>query len=121
MFSLSQISFVEEVNIIKWMMKRRVMSVSKPIFPELKRDFKASWSLFRENWKAYIGNELFALIIAPIVVILFYITERILLYFIPALAVLSNYNANDIMINLIAIFIAILANIFFLCQFGLEV
>jgi len=99
-------------------------SNSNKVLSETKEDFKISWNLFKENWKAFLSTIFFAgvslLIVATLLSIIAFFYPN---FFIPVFTRLFS-NALTRLITFLSSFIIILIGVFvffaFLsCQYGL--
>ncbi|NHI92901.1 MAG: hypothetical protein EAX96_10405 [Candidatus Lokiarchaeota archaeon] len=95
-----------------------------PSFSASIEDFKISWQIFRENWKPFIKNELFAvfliLVLGIIVMISFFINPNFTTQVMMAETWNSFFGIFLIsLLSIIAIAIFFLPFAFLSCQFGL--
>ncbi len=96
------------------------------LFTETKKDFKNSWQLFKENYKAFISTEFFAFLSFISIEIIMFSLIGLIYYLVPSLSLEDfwfifpqNFNISFIF-RFITIFVALIILFAFLnCQNGL--
>lgn len=99
---------------------------SSKLFTETKKDFKNSWHLFKENYKAFLSTEFFAFLSFISIGIIMFSLISLIYYLVPSLSLEDfwfNFPQNfsiSLIFRFITIFVALIILFAFLnCQNGL--
>ncbi len=57
------------------------------LFTETKKDFKNSWHLFKENYRAFLSTEIFAFLFFIITEIIMFSVISLIYYLVPSLSI----------------------------------
>ncbi len=96
------------------------------LFTDTKKDFKNSWHLFKENYRAFLSTEFFAFLSFIIIEIIMFSVISLIYYIVPSLSIEDlwfnfsyNFNISHIFIFIFFFFALIILFAFLNCQNGL--